>query len=88
MGCPPTFNFISEIFMMWGLIYVSYVFIFVICILGFFVGVYCVYIYEFFNHGMMLMNSDFFVLRHLENSVIFVHSFPILFRVFFVSECF
>ena len=87
IGCPPTFNFISEIFMMWGLAYVRYVFIFIICLLGFFVGIYCVYIYEYFNHGITLVISNFFVLRHLENNVIFIHSFPILVRVFFVGEC-
>jgi len=87
MGCPPTFNFISEILMMWGLFYVRYTFILVIFLLGFFVGVYCVYIYEFFNHGVMLFYLGFCSIRHLENNIIFVHSFPILIRVFFVGEC-
>jgi len=74
--------------MIWGLMYASYVFIFFICLLVFFVGVYCVYIYVFFNHGMMLGNSDFFSACHLENSVIFMHSFPVLVGIFFLFECF
>lgn len=86
IGCPPTFNFISEILIIWGLIYVRYFFILMICLLGFFVGIYCIYIYEFFNHGMIIVNSDFFMLRHLENNVIFLHSLPVLTRLFFIGE--
>lgn len=66
----------------------SYVFVFSICLLGFFIGVYCVYIYEFFNHGIMLFNSNFFVTRHLENNIIFIHSFPVLLGFLFIGECF
>jgi len=65
---------------------VRYIFIFMICFLGFFVGIYCIYIYEFFNHGMMIVNSDFFILRHLENNVVFLHSFPVLIRIFFIDS--
>jgi len=69
---------------MWGLIYMSYVFIFMVFFLGFFVGIYCIYIYRFFNHGMVLFyGSNFFVSRHLENSIIFIHGLPILLRFFF-----
>lgn len=58
IGCPPTFNFFSELFIVinslnfYALLYVCFIFLIIVG------GFYCVLMYVYFNHGNVLLGHE------------------------------
>lgn len=55
IGCPPSVNFLSEVILVARILRISKFFIFVLGILRFVGGVYCINLYTIVNHGLSRM---------------------------------
>lgn len=89
IGCPPTFNFFSEIFIILRCVFLDYSFIVVFILVLFFSGVYCIYLYVFFNHGDKLANLINFSKNSLiDYSVALNHRIPLFLFIFFMLSLF
>lgn len=80
IGCPPSFNFFSEIFIIIRIIRVGIRYVFIFCLFLFLRGVYCVFLYYLYNHGILKINTiKYFNLSVLEQLILLSHCFPLLF---------
>lgn len=87
MSCPPTINFISEIFLIISIIslnnFYSFLFLGILLIIR---GVYSIYLYININHGRDYhYEKIFFSLNHRDFLNLLIHSFPILIFFLFVQ---
>nr|WRK21409.1 NADH dehydrogenase subunit 4 [Acostemma sp.] len=84
MGCPPSLNFISEIFllnsMMMYWIYSSVYFFFI----SFFCACFSFYLYSFSQHGLYHNLYSFSCLNVMEFLNMYIHMFPLFFSCFFL----
>jgi len=88
MGVPPTFNFFSEVFIIFGMLVSSFWLIYLVFILGLVRGFYRVFLYSFLRHGgSMVRGLKFDSLKMLDFLTLFFCSIYLLFFAIFFS-CF
>lgn len=85
ISCPPSFNFISEIFIVLGIMRWRYLMIFGLVILLVIRGVYTVYFFVSFNHGSLVNGMNLWSLRVRENLLLISHVFPMFFILLIVN---
>lgn len=78
MRCPPTFNFFSEIYILLGNLSCRKSLMLLFSILLFLTGIYCVFFFVFFNHGLVKTRDISFRLKVREFLILLSHSFPLL----------
>jgi NADH-ubiquinone oxidoreductase chain 4 len=83
--CPPTFNFISEILIILGVLNMRKRFMVIFIFYLFFTGVYCIFFYIFFNHGGQIKNIKSILLFSNDFLILFGHRFPLIIFLLFVK---
>lgn len=87
MGCPPTFNFFSEMLILLSVIPFFRIIFFSLFFILFIGGLFCVFFFVVFNHGGDLNDSVKFGLDTLaEYLIIGLHCYYLLMFIFFLSE--
>jgi len=88
ISCPPTFNFFSELIVILGSFFIGRLFIGVFSLMLFFTGVYCVFLYVFFNHGEgVTPQHKYFTGTCVDYLISISHSTPLLLFFFFYKFC-
>lgn len=88
IGCPPSFNFFSEIFIILRLLNYRKLLFFVFFLTLIFGGFYCVFIYLYFNHGGVLIRSYSFNFLKMNDLVSLFYGAFLSFRFFIFSGFF
>jgi NADH-ubiquinone oxidoreductase chain 4 len=87
IGCPPTFNFFSEVFMLIRIVPFFRRLLLIFFFILFLGGLFCVFFFVVFNHGWDLKDTVKFGLDTLgEFLVISLHCYYLLIFIFFISE--
>ncbi len=84
IGCPPSFNFISELLIIFSILRYHISAIGILRIILFIRGIYRVFLFVRFNHGFSVDNIFAYNLRIRENFLFLIHFIPLLMSVFFV----
>nr|WRQ18272.1 NADH dehydrogenase subunit 4 [Onukigallia onukii] len=88
MSCPPSLNFLSEIFIMMSMIsYWSYSFIYLIMI-SFFSAFFSFFLFSYSQHGSYHNCYSFSFVSFCEYLVIYLHMIPILLLIFLINSYF
>lgn len=54
IGCPPSINFLSEVFLVGSLLFVSFSYVSVLALMCFVTAAYCLFLYCSVNHGGLI----------------------------------
>nr|YP_010140073.1 NADH dehydrogenase subunit 4 [Nacolus tuberculatus]QQK57718.1 NADH dehydrogenase subunit 4 [Nacolus tuberculatus] len=85
MSCPPSINFLSELFILFSMINYfgfSYFFFFFI---SFFSSCFSFYLFSYSQHGIYFSNYSFSCVNVLEFLLLFIHLVPIFFILFVIN---
>jgi NADH:ubiquinone oxidoreductase subunit 4 (subunit M) len=78
MGVPPSFSFFSEVFILSGVLGTSLFGVFFVGFFLFLCGLYGIYLYVVFGHGVSVLGGHPFFLFVKEYLLFFGHFFPVL----------
>jgi len=85
MSCPPRFNFISEIFIVFGIICWNFFIIYLLLFVLVMSGVYTIFFFVCFIHGSVMNNSILYPLNLRENLLLMAHCMPLFFLILIIS---
>nr|YP_011036649.1 NADH dehydrogenase subunit 4 [Xestocephalus ishidae]WRK21253.1 NADH dehydrogenase subunit 4 [Xestocephalus ishidae] len=85
MGCPPSFNFVGEVFIMISMLsYWEFSMLFLLLI-SFLVACFSYYLFGYVQHGLFHDCYSYMLGFVVEYFILFIHLFPLLFFVFLLD---
>nr|WRQ18246.1 NADH dehydrogenase subunit 4 [Multinervis sp.] len=85
MGCPPSLNFVSEILILISILNYWYFSFYYFILISFVTACFCVYLFSFSQHGVFSNFYSFTFSSFHDYLMIYMHVFPILILLFFLS---
>nr|UGK73303.1 NADH dehydrogenase subunit 4 [Balala lui] len=85
MGCPPSINFLSELFIFFSMINYWFFSLFFIFLISFFTSCFSFYLFSYSQHGTYFASYSFSYINVLEFLLLSLHLLPIFFILFLLN---
>nr|YP_010140034.1 NADH dehydrogenase subunit 4 [Hylica paradoxa]QQK57679.1 NADH dehydrogenase subunit 4 [Hylica paradoxa] len=85
MGCPPSINFLSELFILFSMINYWFFSFFFFLFISFFSSCFSFYLFSYSQHGSYFSMYSFCTVNVLEFLLLFIHLVPIFFILFIIN---